>query len=68
MKVTTVSKGTTDDAVACINAADAAFDGWAALSPRERGEILRKAYELFIKQSMILLNLSLWKTVPVWMQ
>ena len=48
--ITTVSSGTTDDAVACINAADAAFDGWAALSPRERGEILRKAYELFIKQ------------------
>ena len=48
--ITTVSSGTTDDAVACINAAEAAFDGWAALSPRERGEILRKAHELFIKQ------------------
>ena len=33
--ITKVSNGTTEDAVACVNAAEAAFDGLAALSPRE---------------------------------
>ncbi|MBT8415286.1 MAG: NAD-dependent succinate-semialdehyde dehydrogenase [Boseongicola sp.] len=42
-----VASGTVDDAMACLDAAEAAFGGWAAKSPRERGEILRRAFELF---------------------
>lgn len=43
----TVASGTVDDAMAALDAADAAFEPWAAKSPRERSEILRRAFELF---------------------
>lgn len=43
----TVASGTVDDAIACLDAADAAFGSWAARTPRERGEILRRAFEIF---------------------
>jgi succinate-semialdehyde dehydrogenase / glutarate-semialdehyde dehydrogenase len=42
-----VSSGTVEDAIAAMDAADAAFKDWRGRSPRERGEILRKAFELF---------------------
>lgn len=45
--LTSVASGTVDDAMACLDAAEAAFAGWRAKSPRERGEILRRAFELF---------------------
>ena len=48
--ITKVSSGTPQDAMACVNAAEDAFHGWASLSPRERGEVLRKAYELFMEK------------------
>ena len=44
--ITSVANGTVDDAMACVEAADAAAASWAATSPRERSEILRKAFEL----------------------
>ena len=43
-----VASGTTEDAIAAVDAAAAAFDAWAGLKPRERAEILRKAYELIV--------------------
>ena len=43
----TVASGTVADAKSALDAADAAFAGWAAKSPRERGEILRRAFDLF---------------------
>jgi succinate-semialdehyde dehydrogenase / glutarate-semialdehyde dehydrogenase len=43
-----VASATVDDAKAAIDAAEAAFGEWAARSPRERGEILRRAYELIM--------------------
>lgn len=43
-----VASGSVADALACLDAAEAAFAGWRAKSPRERGEILRKAFELFM--------------------
>ncbi|MEN0000955.1 MAG: NAD-dependent succinate-semialdehyde dehydrogenase [Pseudomonadota bacterium] len=45
--LTHVASGTIEDALACIDAAEAAFGDWASRSPRERGEILRRAFELF---------------------
>ena len=48
--LTHVASGTVADAHACLDAAEAAFAGWAARAPRERGEILRKAFETFNDQ------------------
>jgi len=46
--IASVASGSVADALAAVDAADAAAAGWAARSPRERGEILRRAYELII--------------------
>src|SRR5512140_667884 len=48
-KVASVASATVEDAKAALDAASAAFPGWAAKKPRERGEVLRKAYELIIR-------------------
>ena len=50
-KITSVASASIDDAKAAVDAASAAFDGWAGRKPRERGEILRKAYEVIMAQS-----------------
>src|SRR6202161_225879 len=42
-----VADGTVEDAKADIEAASKAFPAWGAKSPRDRGEILRKCFELF---------------------
>ena len=44
--LTTVADGSVDDAIRAVDAAEAAAAGWAATSPRERSEILRRAFEL----------------------
>ncbi len=49
--LTSVANGTVDDALACVDAADAAAAAWAATAPRERSEILRKAFELMRERS-----------------
>ena len=43
-----VASGTPEDALEAVAAAYAALPGWAARPPRERGECLRRAYELMI--------------------
>jgi succinate-semialdehyde dehydrogenase/glutarate-semialdehyde dehydrogenase len=45
-----VASATVEDGLSAIAAAEAAFPAWAALKPRERGEILRKAFELMVAQ------------------
>src|ERR1700749_4907833 len=50
-KVADVASASVDDAKAALDAAQAAFAPWAAKKPRERGEILRKAYELIIRDA-----------------
>ncbi|MDE3069294.1 MAG: NAD-dependent succinate-semialdehyde dehydrogenase [Acidobacteriota bacterium] len=40
-----VADGTPEDALDALAAASVAQDGWAARAPRDRGEILRHAYE-----------------------
>jgi succinate-semialdehyde dehydrogenase/glutarate-semialdehyde dehydrogenase len=50
-KVASVASATPDDAIAAVDAAQGAFHGWAARKPRERGEILRKAFELIIRDA-----------------
>ena len=46
-----VADATADDAVAALDAAVAAADAWAATPPRERGEILRRAFEAITARS-----------------
>ncbi|GAA3550202.1 NAD-dependent succinate-semialdehyde dehydrogenase [Nocardioides daeguensis] len=44
--LTDVADGTLDDARAALDAAAGVQESWAATPPRERGEILRRAFEL----------------------
>jgi succinate-semialdehyde dehydrogenase/glutarate-semialdehyde dehydrogenase len=44
--LTSVADGSVDDAIAAVDAADAAAAGWAATAPRRRSEVLRRAFEL----------------------
>ena len=50
-KIASVASATVEDAKAAVDAASAAFAGWAAKKPRERGEILRKAFELIMRDA-----------------
>src|SRR6202040_3461856 len=49
--VASVASATVDDAKTAVDAASAAFAGWAGRKPRERAEILRKAYEVIMAQA-----------------
>ena len=44
--IAAVADGTVEDAIAAVDAADAAAAGWAATAPRARAEVLRSAFEL----------------------
>jgi succinate-semialdehyde dehydrogenase/glutarate-semialdehyde dehydrogenase len=48
-KIASVASATVEDAKAAVDAASDAFPGWAAKKPRERGEILRKSFELIMR-------------------
>src|SRR5580765_6056342 len=50
-KIASVASASVDDAKAALDAAQAAFGPWATKKPRERGEILRKAYELIMRDA-----------------
>ena len=52
-----VASGSTEDAHAAVDAAQAAAAAWASTSPRERGEILRRAFELMTDQRDALADL-----------
>ncbi|WP_141014912.1 NAD-dependent succinate-semialdehyde dehydrogenase [Nocardioides sambongensis] len=49
--LTDVADGTLDDARSALDAAVAAQADWAATAPRERGEILRRAFDLITERS-----------------
>jgi succinate-semialdehyde dehydrogenase / glutarate-semialdehyde dehydrogenase len=50
-KIASVASATVEDAKAAVDAASNAFPGWAAKKPRERGEILRKSFELIMRDA-----------------
>src|SRR5580692_10270529 len=50
-KIASVASASVDDAKAAVDAASAAFGDWAARKPRERAEVLRKAYELIVEDA-----------------
>ncbi len=47
--IASVASATVDDCISAVAAAQEAFAPWAATPPRVRGEILRKAYELMVR-------------------
>jgi succinate-semialdehyde dehydrogenase/glutarate-semialdehyde dehydrogenase len=49
--VASVASASVADAKAAVDAASGAFEAWAAKKPRERGEILRKAFELIMRDA-----------------
>ncbi|HTT04156.1 MAG TPA: NAD-dependent succinate-semialdehyde dehydrogenase [Steroidobacteraceae bacterium] len=49
--VASVASGTVEDCIAALDAAQAAFGPWAAKTPRARGEILRRAFELIVRDA-----------------
>src|SRR5690242_10071577 len=50
-KIASVASATVEDAKAAVDAAQDAFEGWAGRKPRERAEILRKAYDLIMRDA-----------------
>ncbi|ABL84093.1 MULTISPECIES: NAD-dependent succinate-semialdehyde dehydrogenase [unclassified Nocardioides] len=64
--LTDVADGSVADAVDALDAAVAAQADWAATPPRQRGELLRTAFELIIERSeqfAHLMSLEMGKTV-----
>jgi succinate-semialdehyde dehydrogenase / glutarate-semialdehyde dehydrogenase len=64
--ITDVADGDTADATAALDAAVAAQADWAASPPRERGEILRRAFEAITDQAdgfAELISLEMGKTL-----
>ncbi|WP_408895614.1 NAD-dependent succinate-semialdehyde dehydrogenase [Nocardioides sp. R1-1] len=55
--IDTVADGTVEDATRAVDAAAAAFPGWAATSTRARAEILRRCYELMVRDADLLTGL-----------
>ena len=49
--IASVASAGIEDAKEAVDAASAAFEAWSGRKPRERAEILRKAYELIIQDS-----------------
>jgi succinate-semialdehyde dehydrogenase/glutarate-semialdehyde dehydrogenase len=64
--ITEISDGDVNDAVDALDAAVAAQQEWGTTAPRERGEILRRAFELITKRGddfAELMSLEMGKTV-----
>ncbi|WP_199191739.1 NAD-dependent succinate-semialdehyde dehydrogenase [Amycolatopsis sp. CA-126428] len=62
----TVADATPADALAALDAADAAQTGWAGVPPRRRGEILRRAHDLLIARRdefALLITLEMGKSL-----
>ena len=65
--ITSVASATVDDARAAVDAASETFPAWAMKKPRERGEVLRKAFELMMRDAeriAKLLTLENGKALP----
>ena len=50
-QIASVASASSDDAVAAVDAASEAGPAFAAMSPRERSELLRRAYELMVDRA-----------------
>jgi hypothetical protein len=50
-KIASVASATIEDAKTAVDAASDAFAGWAGRKPRERAEVLRKSFELIMRDA-----------------
>src|SRR6059058_1130098 len=50
-KIASVASASLDDAKTAVDAANDALEGWAGRKPRERAEVLRKAFELIMRDA-----------------
>ncbi|HEX4025320.1 MAG TPA: NAD-dependent succinate-semialdehyde dehydrogenase [Steroidobacteraceae bacterium] len=48
-RIASVASATVEDCIDAVDAAQGAFDAWAAKTPRSRGEILRRAFEVIMR-------------------
>ncbi len=55
--IASIASGSVSDATAAVDAAASAGPGWAASSPRERSEVLRRTFELMTQRSDSLADL-----------
>ncbi|WP_407065636.1 NAD-dependent succinate-semialdehyde dehydrogenase [Devosia sp.] len=65
--LTSIADGTIEDGIAAVEAAAAAAKSWAATAPRQRGEILRKCWELMMSRAEMfaqLISLENGKALP----
>src|SRR5215210_1217634 len=65
--LTEVADATSADALQALDAATKAQHGWAAVAPRERSEILRRAYDLLLERQedlALLMTLEMGKPLP----
>src|SRR5579862_2513420 len=61
-----IADATAEDALAALAAADAAQAAWAATAPRERSDILRRAFELIVERTdelAMLMSLEMGKAL-----
>ncbi|HEX4049508.1 MAG TPA: NAD-dependent succinate-semialdehyde dehydrogenase [Steroidobacteraceae bacterium] len=49
--VASVASATVEDCISALDAAQAAFGAWSTKTPRARGEILRRAFELIMRDA-----------------
>src|SRR5262249_24300617 len=49
--ITSVASASVADARTAVDAAQDAFEGWAGRRPRDRAEVLRKAYEIIMAEA-----------------
>ncbi len=50
-RLASIASATAEDCISAVDAAQEAFAAWAATSPRQRGEILRRAFELMMRDA-----------------
>src|SRR5262249_59407825 len=50
-RIASVASATVEDAKAAVDAASAAFEGWAAKKPPARADVLRKSFELIMRDA-----------------
>jgi succinate-semialdehyde dehydrogenase / glutarate-semialdehyde dehydrogenase len=64
--IASVADATAEDAQAALAAADEAFEEWRWVAPRERADILRRAYDLIVERTdelALLMTLEMGKPV-----
>jgi len=65
--ITSVADATVEDGIAAVAAAHDALPGWGIVVPRQRGEILRKAWSLMVERAELfaqLISLENGKALP----